>query len=105
MHAGICGVIMTLALAVTASLVPVVARAGDSQLFSGGANFVQVPEKPAEPVTISRDRAAEIARDATGGRVLSVELEDSGAYRVKVLLDGERVRTVHVDARSGTVKD
>ncbi len=105
MHARRRGVTVVLALAVTASLVPAGTRAGTSRMFSGGANFVQAPEKPAEPVTISRDRAAEIARDATGGRVLSVELEGGKSYRVKLLLDGERVRTVYVDARSGAVRD
>jgi uncharacterized membrane protein YkoI len=55
-------------------------------------------------VSISRDQAAAIARSATGGQVLSVDLRGS-AYRVKVLLDGKRVRTVGVDARSGAVSN
>lgn len=56
---------------------------------------------------ISPDRAAAAARRATGGRVLRVELRDNGRpwYRVKVLVDGERVRSVRVDARSGRVHD
>jgi uncharacterized membrane protein YkoI len=55
---------------------------------------------------ISRDRAAEIARSRTGGRVLRVDLHDGGRpwYRVRVLIDGERVRTVAVDARSGRLR-
>jgi uncharacterized membrane protein YkoI len=52
--------------------------------------------------SISRDRAASIARSATGGRVLRVDRRGS-SYRVKVLVDGKRVRTVGVDARSGAV--
>jgi uncharacterized membrane protein YkoI len=63
----------------------------------------------AEPASamISRDEAAAIARARTGGRVLSVDLQDSGRpwYRVKVLIAGERVRTVGVDARTGKVRD
>jgi len=54
---------------------------------------------------ISRDRAADIARAATGGRVLRVELRRDGQpwYRVKVLVNGTRVRIVRIDARSGRV--
>lgn len=51
---------------------------------------------------ISADRAASIARDKTGGRVLKVERKGS-VYQVRVLLDGERVRNVRVDARTGRV--
>lgn len=54
-------------------------------------------------VRISRDQAAAIARGAVGGRVLRVELSDS-RYRVKLLVDGERVRTVQVDARTGQLR-
>lgn len=56
---------------------------------------------------ISPDRAAAAARQATGGRVLRVDLHGGGRpwYRVKVLVDGERVRSVRVDARSGRVLD
>jgi uncharacterized membrane protein YkoI len=54
---------------------------------------------------ISQDRAAAAARSATGGRVLNIRLQDGKRpqYRVKVLLDGNRVRNVGVDARSGAV--
>lgn len=51
---------------------------------------------------ISADRAAAIARNATGGRVLNVQRQGA-VYRVRVLLDGERVRNVTVDARTGRV--
>jgi uncharacterized membrane protein YkoI len=51
---------------------------------------------------ISADRAAAIARNATGGRVLKVQRKN-GVYQVRVLLDGERVRNVSVDARTGRV--
>ena len=49
---------------------------------------------------ISRDQAAAIAREQTGGRVLRVQLQGK-SYRVKLLLSGERVKTVRVDADSG----
>lgn len=55
------------------------------------------------PVRISPDRAAAIARNAVGGRVLKVELS-GGRYRVKLLVGGERVRTVEVDARTGQLR-
>ena len=51
---------------------------------------------------ISSDQAAAIARRATGGRVLKVKRK-GGVYQVRVLLDGERVRNVSVDARTGRV--
>lgn len=55
---------------------------------------------------ISADRAAEIARSATGGRVLAVERRGNGRpwFRVKVLVDGERVRYVAVDAVTGRIR-
>ncbi len=52
------------------------------------------------------DRAAAIARSATGGKVLGVSRGGSrnkDIYRVKVLLRGGRVRSVLVDIRSGTL--
>jgi uncharacterized membrane protein YkoI len=63
----------------------------------------------AEPASamISRDEAAAIAQARTGGRVLSVDLKRNGRpwYRVKLLISGERVRTVSVDAKTGEVRD
>lgn len=56
---------------------------------------------------VSKDEAAALARQATGGRVLDIQAEDRNGrtvYRVKVLLDG-RVRFVQVDAQSGNVSD
>ncbi len=53
---------------------------------------------------IGEDAAAEQARRATGGRVLSVR-KGNRSYRVKVLLPGGRVRTVAVDSRSGRLLD
>lgn len=54
---------------------------------------------------ISRDRAAAIASSATGGRVLNIDLKRGKRpkYKVKMLLDGKRVRSVTVDARSGAI--
>lgn len=68
---------------------------------------IRFAERAGEPELISRDRAAEIARSATGGRVLRVELRGDGRpwYRVRVLVDGERVTTLAVDARSGRLRD
>ena len=63
-------------------------------------------EKRSAAASISSDRAAAIAREATGGRVLSVRLTGNGRpwYRVKVLTRSGRVRTVGVDARSGALR-
>jgi uncharacterized membrane protein YkoI len=58
-------------------------------------------------VQISRERAAALAASRTGGRVLDVRLQRGArpVYRVKVLVSGERVRTVRVDAATGAVLD
>ena len=55
---------------------------------------------------ISSDRAAQIAQSSTGGRVLSVKLRKGKrpVYQVKVLMDAKRVRTVNVDARTGSIR-
>ena len=55
---------------------------------------------------ISEQQAAAAAKRATGGKVLSVKLQKGNqpVYRVKVLLDSKRVKTVKVDARSGAVR-
>jgi uncharacterized membrane protein YkoI len=54
------------------------------------------------------DRAANAAREATGGRVLGVEGENRNGrpgYRVRVLQPDGRVRSLHYDADSGAVRD
>jgi len=77
------------------------------------ADVEAAPNRPArsnEPKTqelvISRDQAAAIARSASGGRVLDIRLQRSGnrsRYRVKMLLNGNRVRSIDVDATSGAI--
>lgn len=72
---------------------------------SGGVDLERVQLVQRDDL-ISRDRAADIARSRTGGRVLRVELRDGDRpwYRVRVLIDGEHVRSVAVDARSGRLR-
>ncbi len=65
----------------------------------------QSPSRPfADP-----DRAANAAREATGGRVLGVQQgTDQGGqrgYRVRILEPGGRVRSLHFDPDSGAVRD
>jgi hypothetical protein len=52
---------------------------------------------------ISSGQAASIARGAYGGRVVSVQSGGDGGYKVRLLLDGGRVKTVRVDGR-GSVR-
>jgi len=52
---------------------------------------------------ISAEQAAAVVSRAYGGRVVSVKPEGNG-YKVRVLLDGGRVKTVQVDSR-GHVSD
>ncbi len=56
--------------------------------------------------TVSADQAADLVRARSGGRILDVRREngDRGpVYRVKVLLEGGRVRIYRVDANSGRI--
>jgi hypothetical protein len=53
---------------------------------------------------VSRDQAAAMAQQQTGGRVLSVDLADGGGrqvWRVKVVTPRGDVRVVMVDAGAG----
>lgn len=52
---------------------------------------------------ISSGQAASIARGAYGGRVVSVQPGGDGGYKVRLLLDGGRVKTVRVDG-GGSVR-
>lgn len=53
-----------------------------------------------------KSKAADIARSAHGGKVLSVDEVNSDGrvvFRVKLLLDGGRIKIVTVDGNSGSV--
>jgi uncharacterized membrane protein YkoI len=53
---------------------------------------------------VSRDDAAAIAQQQTGGRVLAVERMDAGgrpAWRVKVVTPRGEVRVIVIDAATG----
>jgi uncharacterized membrane protein YkoI len=76
---------------------------GDQYKHSKDEKRSEEQSKKYSDAHISRDQAAAIARDATAGRVLKVELKGN-TYHVKVLLAGERVRTVRIDARTGQVR-
>ncbi len=55
---------------------------------------------------ISADRAAAIAAEVTGGRVLSVDRHEGKThvvYRVKVLMSDGRVRVIHINGETGRV--
>ncbi len=58
-----------------------------------------------QEAAVDRDAAANIARAATGGRVLAVEPggSDKPVYNVKVLLPDGHVRVVIVDGASGDI--
>lgn len=83
-------------------------------LLGGFVAFVPAPVM-AEVVTvttpvlsgggISADEAAAIVRRRYDGRVISVSPVNGGkgGYKVRVLLDGGRVKTVHVD-KSGRIR-
>ena len=79
------------------------------------------PGPSAEPVNtvlvlaqnrdIGAKRAATVARNATGGRVLTIKRTRTqnshganGAYKIKVLLKSGRMRTLKVDAANGDLR-
>lgn len=67
---------------------------------SGSSSFAPAP-------SISLEKATSIARRHTGGRVLSTTPKQRSAgteYRVRMLVDGERVVTVTVDHK-GRIKN
>ena len=70
----------------------------------GDTTIILAQESTAE---VDADRAATIAREATGGRVLGVESETEDGkliYRVKILSADGQLRVVTVDGVSGKVR-
>ena len=56
---------------------------------------------------LSRDDAATVARQTSGGRVLSVEKSESSGqpvWRVKVVTPAGEVRVIQVDVATGQVR-
>lgn len=74
-----------------------------AQGFADSRGLAPPPRVP----TIGPDRAAAIAREQTGGRVLDVRPLPNGeraSFAVRLLLDAGRVRTVVVDGQSGQLR-
>lgn len=85
-------------------LAAVPAPGAHAQQAHGATLQQQVPLlRLAQRTELSRDAAAAAARQATGGRILSVTRQGQ-IFRVRVLLDNERVRTIEVDATTGEVR-
>ncbi len=75
-------------------------------MLVGAAEDGTSPPMPSPP-PLAADRAAAIAREQTGGRVLDVRptaASDQSSYEVRVLLDEGRVRKVVVNVISGQVQ-
>ncbi|HCK82563.1 MAG TPA: hypothetical protein PK880_00910 [Candidatus Competibacter sp.] len=78
-------------------------RGGDYGEPPRGREFRPPPRQFADP-----DRAANAAREATGGRVLGVQGSDRDGrpgYRVRILQPDGRVRNFHYDPDSGRMRD
>ena len=88
-------------LSVALCVAAITADARPARLFVAQASVNQSQAR-----LISADQAAAIARRSTGGRVLSVNLRGGKrpVYKVKILLNSERVRTVTIDARNGNIR-
>lgn len=68
-----------------------------------GRSYEPPPRQFADP-----DRAADAARNATGGRVLGIQGADRDGqpgYRVRILQPDGRVRNFHYDSGSGRMRD
>lgn len=60
------------------------------------------PQSPGQQESISLDQAAAIAKNRTGGRVLSAEKREVDGrlmYRIKILAPKGRVRSIYIDPR------
>lgn len=71
------------------------------------ASAIDILQQHDAPV-LSINDAASRARNTFGGQVISItpaEQDGRRGYRVKVLLDSGRVKTLFVEARSGSVID
>ncbi|PID44038.1 MAG: hypothetical protein CSA52_01690 [Gammaproteobacteria bacterium] len=69
-------------------------------------NMLWASHGSAEQEAASRQKAAQIAKHSPEDQVLKVEKRNSPngpVYRVKILGNGGRVRSVYVDIRSGQV--
>lgn len=78
-------------------------RADAPSTFVQGAPAVNADQAA---TVVSADQAAAAVRAVSGGRILDVRLQRRSrppVYRVKVLLDGGRVRVYRVDATTGEV--
>lgn len=75
--------------------------------FDASASAVANPLLLAQATpSVSADQAAALVRAQSGGRILGLRLESRAqppVYRVKVLLDGGRVRVYRVDASTGKI--
>ncbi len=75
--------------------------------FDASARAVADPLLLAQATpSVSADEAAALVRAQSGGRILDLRLESRArppVYRVKVLLDGGRVRVYRVDASTGKI--
>ena len=71
-------------------------------LLLGGAVSSAAPKESSrftQSNAVSLEQAASMARRTYGGRVLSATRVEGG-YRIRLLLDGSRVKTVHVPGNS-----
>ena len=87
------------------------ASGAQAQSWRRGEGYAPPPGQQGPPPSrpfADPDRAANAARNATGGRVLGVQGGDQGSqngYRVRILQPDGRVRSLHYDPRSGAVRE
>ena len=77
-----------------------------STTYAGELRLAQNNSGATKAKLIPAQQAAKVARQSTGGRVLSVKLRKGKrpVYRVRVLLNSRRVKTVIVDAINGMIR-
>lgn len=105
---------MRLTLGAVAWVLAVAAAALEPSGAAAGARFADALDifddegGGRDPAPLSFNEAASRAQDRYGGQVLSVQparREGRRGWRVKVLVDGGRVKTLFVDERTGDVRD
>lgn len=96
--------IATLTLLLIAVLAPAAQAQDGRSLLMSALDMLERAEAP----VLSINDAASRAQDRFGGQVISItpaRLDGERGYRVKVLLESGRVKTLFVEERTGAVVD
>lgn len=101
-HRPVTALLTVLALAGLLALAPAAADARSSAVMQ----LAQSDSRPESRPRISAGQAASIVQRRYGGQVVDVDMRQSGGrviYRVRILQDDGRIRTVRVNGETGEI--